>query len=260
MVVPPPEVNITNQVPSSGVPGWAVPVATLVAALITAAVVMWNEGRKRRREDRRQWDAEIREWTLEILDAAQELDHFLFRLRTSVHTPKFVPKKYPWSKWGLMSKLPPPESVAGLGVSPENVYLMRNYDAGAAIMNRLDGFHTRLRLIAQPNTIRAFGRLERVMQDAINELHDGIINKPWVEIAAKREEFMKAVQVDIKSRGGFRTWRRAMLLKLLRRWNRFKREWWWKVKREVRLDMFRLAVALHLREITKAKGDLSCDP
>lgn len=57
----PAQPTIINNITSPSSFSWLVPIATLVGALIAASVVLWNEKRKARREDMRQWDKEIRE-------------------------------------------------------------------------------------------------------------------------------------------------------------------------------------------------------
>lgn len=73
VLVPPPEVNITNPPADSGPDGWAVPIATLIAALIAATFLSINEALKRRREDRRQWDREIRDYCAQLFTLADEV-------------------------------------------------------------------------------------------------------------------------------------------------------------------------------------------
>lgn len=69
VIVPPPNVTVTPTA-DTGLHGWAVPIATLVAALIAATFLTINEMLKRRREDRRQWDKEIRDQCIECMKAA----------------------------------------------------------------------------------------------------------------------------------------------------------------------------------------------
>jgi hypothetical protein len=84
---------------------------------------------------------------------------------------------------------------------------MEHYNEAAAILRRIDGVYNKLRLIARPNTIRAYGALEEEMQTALGNLHDGIIARGSErDISRRREEFMKTVQLDIRSRSRLRSW------------------------------------------------------
>jgi hypothetical protein len=81
----PDQIKIVVEQHSNGTVWWAIPLATLIAALVAGGFLTWNEALKRRREDRRQWEREIRDMCVTATQAASGL---IMLLRKAEYSPE----------------------------------------------------------------------------------------------------------------------------------------------------------------------------
>jgi hypothetical protein len=188
-------VIIENQ--SASTPWLAVPLATLVAALVAGSFLTWNEHLKRKREDRRQWDKEIRDLCVEI----------------STHTNAIVQ-----AMWKAKSATPPIEWVDQY--TQEYASTVRSDDSDHAedhgwlqkafIMAELcpnakqhateiRNCHEKLSLIARSLTIKASKSVLESAEGCISLMDDGQAPKDERRrLRLRLNEFIETVKKEIR--------------------------------------------------------------
>lgn len=235
-VTPAPPVTVTQTVTSTPAPTpievkleqpggdaavW-VPIATLVAALIAAIFLTINETLKRHREDRRQWDREIRDICVSCMTAADTIVSTL-SLKTSAEMEREI------NKWQSEVESIPVMSAPAAFLSRIDPRGKRSRDAYEKFKNRLTDYekmvytHVQnidkrsdslktilsnyevLSLIAHVDTANAAARLHAVCRAAIaesvstpsSEKRD--LTKHIADIESARLLLVSTVRSDLRS-------------------------------------------------------------
>lgn len=167
LLATPSPVPIVINMPASGSPWWGVPAITATAVLFGALVAFFStrfsDQRKRKADDRRQWDKEIRDLYLEATACCDDIRK---------------------SRW---------EGSSG-GVTP-------SYERARGAANKLKTVSDSLELIAEPKTVQAARKLEEVAENFANSLHDGIVDKALHRmITPARSELLEAVKVNLRTK------------------------------------------------------------
>lgn len=198
----PPPVTITStvQVPSSNVPvsqanpglgGWAVPIATLIAALIAAIFLTINEVLKRRTEDKRQWDKEVRDLCVSAVSTSNQLSAIISDVRYRYH-----PEPKPTMRERLRSLR------AGSDDNPlprQQRYAMSRFPEAARLRAQINDLKEQANLIAPPKTYAAFEALANACHSAAAYLSDGFADRSTSRIVASaREDLIDSVKQDLR--------------------------------------------------------------
>ncbi|WP_141717342.1 hypothetical protein [Nocardia altamirensis] len=189
IIVRPPDVYVQ---PSSS--GWAIPLATLIAAVVAGIFLTLNEHLKRKREDRRQWDKEVRDLCVDALRIADELRGLMWDATARVHRfPK--PSKFAPIELALRLRHTRPD----LPISPEQEYRKSLHPRASQLSEQLHDIFERVNLIGPPGTIEACRSLAEVAQNATDGLHDGIATKQGRRnISYHRSQLVQAVKYDMR--------------------------------------------------------------
>lgn len=173
VVAPPPQVNITIPPANQGLNGWAVPIATLIAALVAAIFLTINEAIKRGREDRRQWDSEVRKVCVAACATAEKLHHELLYFQHNS---------------------PPP--------GPDFDRWVEEWTPDAnMLINDVENNYGQLELIARPFTLRAYESLVASMRQATTRVRSAATDSHLylADIEKCRIGLIDAVKRDIRS-------------------------------------------------------------
>lgn len=200
--MPPPQVNITNEAPDAGLHGWAVPIATLAAAAVAGIVLSINEVLKRRREDRRQWDKEIRDIISELLLLDRNLLLWAYGSDGQISHVLPVRDRASLSDLAAMAK----------GRTESATSLVQNF---FTVLKSFGAAYEKLRLISQPATFEAF----RAYHDAVHRLCVHGMNddlrgsqrlQEWADMEASRANLIASLKEDIRIETWYeRAWRSA---------------------------------------------------
>jgi hypothetical protein len=209
---PPLTITSTVQVPSPDAPvgqvdqglhGWAIPIATLIAALIAATFLTINEALKRRAEDKRQWDKEVRDLCVSAIAISNQMIEILSEALHGYHRPR--PK--PTMRERLRSRL------AGGDDNPlpyQQRRAMSLYPEAAELREPMRGLKERANLIAPPKTYAAFEALADACYGATVSLHDGLAEKStYRNLTSARRDLIDAVKEDLRIHTYFHRIKRA---------------------------------------------------
>lgn len=202
--------------PNQGLGGWAVPVATLVAALIAATFLTINEALKRRREDRRQWDKEVRD----LCVSASHISDALYRLMWDAGwTAHSEPKPRIREQLSAMFLRQQPDCDP---LPYQRRYIMSCYPEAARMRSELEDLKDRANLIAQPATVAAFEKLVAAATNASASMSDGLLDKETRRAVRRAEaELTAAVKEDIRIEiVWFRRTRKRIEKSRSRRWTK----------------------------------------
>ncbi|MGV0675690.1 hypothetical protein ABQE62_05790 [Mycolicibacterium fortuitum] len=184
-----------------GLDGWAVPIATLFAALIAATFLTINEALKRRTEDRRQWDKEVRDLCVSAVGASNQLSEIISDIRHRCH-----PEPKPTMRQRLHAMR------TGSDDNPltwEQQYTMSRYPEAAKMRDRINDLKEQANLIAPPTTYAAFKALADACHTATVNLSDGVAEPSTARIvAAGRQSLIDSVKADLRIHTYFRRTKR----------------------------------------------------
>lgn len=184
----------------STTPSWAVPVATLVGAIIAATVLLINESRKARRDDRqhraeferddrqhrealerqdrRQWDRDIRDAYADLTRITREVDDIRTKLKR----------------------------ITSISLSDESD--MQNAGHNRSFHEAVWELHekssliaSQVEVIADPETSKAFADVDEGIRRLAASLHDGIYSKDimrplWDAQHALLPTIRKSLRID----------------------------------------------------------------
>jgi hypothetical protein len=186
-----------------GLNGWAIPIATLIAALIAATFLTINEALKRRAEDKRQWDKEVRDLCVNAVSASNQLSQILWDAHSTYHPepkPRLRERLRTFRAGTDDNPLPWPQR-----------YSMSRYAEAAKLRQLMDDWKEHANLIAPAKTRAAFEALATASASATSLLSHGLTEcSRNSAVATARQNLIDAVKEDLRVHTYFSRTRRVL--------------------------------------------------